>query len=92
MIMPTEGGIYYGDPRCTPICEWLAANRFDHHWVPIDALIEIRDGTCLGVEMFTRGPDGQPVLNQTGDDLERHIEWHPMVQAPPDILLPQETP
>jgi hypothetical protein len=90
MIIPTDGGLRPGDAKWEPMREWLTANRFDIDWVPTDALIEIRDGTCLGVEYFVRDISGRVRLNPATDDPIRRIEWHPMIQAPPPILLPEE--
>lgn len=81
MIIPTDGGLRPRDAKWQPMCDWLTANRFNLNDVPTDALIEVRDDT-VGVQLFARAADGriQP-------EAPRHIEWQPMVQAPPLILL-----
>jgi hypothetical protein len=90
MIIPTDGGLRPGDAKWLPMQEWLAANHFDLDWVPTDALIEIRDGSCLGVEVYERGADGKLSWPDKSQRPPTHIEWHPLVQAPPPILLPEE--
>lgn len=91
MIIPTDGGLRPGDAEWEPMREWLTANRFNVNQVPNDAQIEIRDGSCLGVELYVWTSDGHCVLRDAEDvwsGAKRFWEWHPMTQAPPDILLP----
>ena len=86
MIIPTDGGLRPGDAKWQPMRDWLTANRFDVCRVPVDALIEIRDGTCVGVEYYVRDAAGK--LAWVDDDVPRLIEWHPMTTPPPEVLLP----
>jgi len=69
--------------------DWITANRFDVDDVPTDARIEIRDGTCLGVELFLRDAEGRVRLKPGTYETIQRVEWHPMVQPPPPILLPE---
>lgn len=87
MIIPTDGGLHPRDAKWQPMCDWLTANRFDITKVPTDALIEIRDGTCVGVELWSFTADGRLIRDPETGQPPRHVEWHPMVQAPPSILL-----
>lgn len=91
MIIPTDGGLSPGDAKWQPMRDWLTANHFDINAVPVDALIEIRDGTCLGVEVYVEDANGHLVLDPATGEVPRRVEWHPMIQAPPSILLPRET-
>lgn len=86
MIIPTDGGLRPGDAKWEPMREWLTANRFNVNQVPTDAHIEIRDGTCLGVELYEHDAQGRLCL--VDGQAPRRIEWHPMTTPPPDLLLP----
>lgn len=90
MIIPTDGGLRPGDAKWEPMVDWLTANRFDINSVPTDALIEIRDGARLGVELFVRDADGRLVVAPETRQPPRRVEWHPLIQEPPPILLPEE--
>lgn len=92
MIISTDGGLQPGDAKWAPMAEWLTANRFDVKQVPNDARIEIRDGSGIGVELYTLDRNGKLFWPNRAKQPPRHIEWHPMVQAPPDVLLPKEAP
>jgi len=91
MIIPTDGGLRPGHVKWEPMRQWLTANRFDVNQVPNDARIEIKDGTCLEVEVYTRDSNGR-MVRAVPDDLDsppaRRVERHPMTTAPPDVLLP----
>lgn len=87
VIIPTAG-LTTADPRWEPMLEWLTANRFDIDQVPIDARIEIRDGTCLGIELYERDALGRLRFDHLSDRPVRRTEWHPLVEQPPAILLP----
>lgn len=87
VIIPTDD-MGPRNEKWQPMCEWLTANHFDIHFVPIDAEIEIRDGTCLGVEMFIRKEGGGIVWTE-GSRPPTQVEWHPLIQQPPAILLPR---
>lgn len=83
MIIPTGftmRDIVPPSPRLTAMREWLTANHFDISAIPMDARIEIRDGTCIGCEYFARDQAGN--LGSM-----RHVEWRPMARKPPEILL-----
>lgn len=86
MIIPTDGGLSPQDAKWEPMREWLTANRFNVNHVPVDARIEIRDGTCLGVEVYDHDDHGK-LVSANGEPV-RHTEWHPMTTPPPDLLLP----
>lgn len=88
MIIPTDGGLRPGDAKWQPMVDWLTANHFNVNHVPVDALIEVRDGTCLGVEMFVH--DNQGKLRLINGEVPRRTEWHPMTTPPPDVLLPTD--
>ena len=92
MIIPSfpDVSTMLASPRYEPMCEWLTANKFKINEVPIDAKIEIKDGTCLGVELFAPDAQGRCYLDPVTLEPARRIEWHPMVQAPPEIVLPHE--
>jgi hypothetical protein len=80
-----------GYPKHNPMCDWLTANKFDINQVPLDALIEIRDGTCLGVEVLIFDSEGQVAVHRTDEGeficARTEVEWHPMIEPPPAILL-----
>jgi hypothetical protein len=89
MIIPTGftmRDIVPASPRLTAMREWLTANNFDINAVPMNARIEIRDGTCIGCEYYTRNAAGLIVAGPSGD-ASRHVEWRPMMRKPPEILL-----
>ena len=86
MIIPTDGGLRPGDVKWQPMVDWLTANRFEVDFVPCDALIEIRDGSCLGVEYYVRGATGR--LTAVDGVVPRRTEWRPMTTPPPEVLLP----
>lgn len=88
MIIPTDGGLRPRDRKWKPMQDWLTANRFNIDDVPTDAKIEIRDGTCVGVEMWVRDADGRLRADPETGKPPRRIEWHPLIQKPPAILLP----
>lgn len=88
MLIPTDGGLRPGDAKWQPMCDWLAANMFNLDNVPCDAWICIRDETCLGVEHYVRDLAGKCVPNEARTDAVRRVEWHPMVEPPPAVLLP----
>lgn len=85
---PALPGCLADDPRWKPMCDWLIANKFDIYQVPCDARIEIRDGTCLGVECYVRTSNGDIIWDEVAGQGARRTEWHPMGQEPPEILLP----
>lgn len=90
MIIPTDGGLMPEDAKWQPMREWLTANHFNIDCIPTDALIEIRDGSCLGVEHWSFDAEGRLVVDPVTGQPPRRVEWHPMVQTPPAILLPTE--
>jgi hypothetical protein len=92
LIIPTDGGLRPWMEKWRPMTKWLRANGFKIHFVPCDALIEIRDGTCLGVEVFITDATGRLVWDDADGRPPTRVEWHPMVQPPPPELLPAEDP
>lgn len=90
MIIPTDGGLRPGDAKWRPMQDWLTANRFDITHIPVDALIVIRDGSCLGVDHWSFDTEGRLVIDHETGVPPRHVEWHPLIQQPPAILLPRE--
>lgn len=90
MIISTDGGLRPGNPKWVPMQEWLTANHVDIDQVPCDAVIKIKDGTCLGVEVYSRDKDGHYLRADPTDPdsmVARRIEWHPLTTQPPEILL-----
>lgn len=87
--------LYVDDTRQTALAEWLFANGFDPHDVPIDADLTITDtdgGRLIRCEVLTRGVDGALVLDDRSEKPATEIRALPLKLEPPEWWTPYEKP
>ena len=83
------------DTRRQALCEWLFANGYDPHDVPIRAdltIVDTTEGRVIRCEAFARRADGSLQLDERGENVATEIREVPLKTEPPAWWRPYEKP